>query len=183
MYHSHRMYRVGGQVGDVVPGMAVEALLKALLVQEMSNEADRAPKDKETIESTHLNVIISFLTSESTRMSKQINKYDRDGSIHIQDQALLLLRRDTLNRKGVVKEGGGGKVGLGEVCDDGDAQVWVGTGLDLVPNSHYELILLAHRIDKLLGTPAVVEGHTEHLSCPIKSSSKALTLFTCVKYM
>ena len=45
-------------VADVVPGVTVQALLQSLLVQEMTNETDRATQNEETVEGSVLDYVL-----------------------------------------------------------------------------------------------------------------------------
>ena len=51
-------------VADVVPGVTVQALLQSLLVQEMTNETDRATQNEETVEGSVLDYVLWFILRE-----------------------------------------------------------------------------------------------------------------------
>ena len=51
-------------ITDIIPWMPVQALFEPLLIEEVSNEADTATEDKESIESSVLNYVLRFIFGE-----------------------------------------------------------------------------------------------------------------------
>jgi hypothetical protein len=80
----------GQEVGDVVPGMPVETSAQPLLVKEMGNETDASAKNEETIEDTHLQVVLSLLLGEGTTVADKVNEADSDAAVNVENQVVLL---------------------------------------------------------------------------------------------
>ena len=59
------------------------------MVQEVSDEANGAAKDKEAIEAAIDNVLVCLLLGKGTTGSQQVNQRHSDGTIHVQDQVGL----------------------------------------------------------------------------------------------
>ena len=51
-------------IADVIPWVPVQALFEPLLIEEVSNEANTATEDKQTIESSILNYVLRFIFGE-----------------------------------------------------------------------------------------------------------------------
>ena len=66
------MLHLREDITDVVPRVSVQALLEPFLIEEVSNEANTSTKDKETIESSVLDDILSFIFGEE--ITKIFNK-------------------------------------------------------------------------------------------------------------
>ena len=66
------MLHLREDITDVVPWVSVQALLEPFLIEEVSNEANTSTKDKETIESSVLDDILSFIFGEE--ITKIFNK-------------------------------------------------------------------------------------------------------------
>lgn len=49
-------------VGDVVPWVTIQWLLKPVLVEEMADETDAPTQDEQSIDGSHLDVLFRFLT-------------------------------------------------------------------------------------------------------------------------
>ena len=52
MHGKHLLVDLGEHVADVVPGVAVQALLQPLLVEEVTDEAHAAAQDEESVKGT-----------------------------------------------------------------------------------------------------------------------------------
>ena len=64
MHGKHLLVDLGEHVADVVPGVAVQALLQPLLVEEVADEADAAAQDEESIKGAGIDDILSFVFGE-----------------------------------------------------------------------------------------------------------------------
>lgn len=53
---------VGAHVGDVVPGVAVEGLLHALLVEVVAHQPDGAAQHEQRVDAAHADVAVAFLS-------------------------------------------------------------------------------------------------------------------------
>jgi hypothetical protein len=125
---------LGEEVGDVVPGVAVETSAQSLLVEEVGNQTDGATKDEQTVEHTHLKVVLSLLGGEGTAVA-EVNEADGDGTVNVEDKVVLLAGGDGLDGDGVVEKLGGGEVGLAELLDERDTKIGVVARLDTVTDT------------------------------------------------
>ena len=126
---------VGEEVGNVVPGVTVQASAQSLLVEVVSNETNATSEDKETVQDTHSEVVLGLLSGESTGVAEQVNEADSNTSVNVEDKVVLLGGCDGLDSNGVVEELVGGEV-LGDILlDQLDTKIGVVAGLDLVTNS------------------------------------------------
>ena len=67
------MLHLREDITDVVPRVPVQALFEPFLIEEVSNEANTSTKNKETIESSVLDDIFSFIFGkESTKINNTI---------------------------------------------------------------------------------------------------------------
>ena len=126
---------LGEEVGDVVPGVAVETSAESLLVEEVGNQTNGATKDEKTVEHTHLEVVLGLLGGEGTAVAHEVNEADGDGTVDVENEVVLLAGGDSLDGNGVVEELGGGEVGLAELLDERDTEIGVVAGLDTVANT------------------------------------------------
>jgi hypothetical protein len=182
----------GEQVGNVIPRVSVESSTQSLLVEVVSNETNAAAKDEETVENSHLHVVLNFLGRESTAVAHQVDEADSDATIDVQNEVVLLGGGDGLDSDGIVEELGAGEVLLDELLDQLDTQIGVVPGLDSVANtrdyakvsicsgdvrypkrSHTQLVLLSHGVNKVTGAHALVEGLGKLLSSTVKSTTEA----------
>ena len=83
--------------------MAVQAGSQALLVKIMGNETNASAKNEETIEDTHLQVILSLLGGEGATVSEKVDEAHSNAAIHVQDEIVLLRGGDSLNSDCVVQ--------------------------------------------------------------------------------
>lgn len=75
--------------------MAVEPLFKPFLVDEMADESNTSAKNKETIQGSVLNVLISLLFVEETAVAEKVDKANRDTPAH------TITCLEFISRKGV----------------------------------------------------------------------------------
>ena len=67
---------VGEEVGNVVPGVTVQTSAQSLLVEVVSNKTDASSEDEETVQDTHLEVVLGLFSGESTRVAEQVDEAD-----------------------------------------------------------------------------------------------------------
>ena len=83
--------------------MTVERCSQALLIQVVSNETDATTEDEQAIQSTDLDVLISFLWRESTTVSQEINEAHGNATVDVEDelqkQEDIVSKRNTNERK------------------------------------------------------------------------------------
>lgn len=90
-----------------------------------TDEANAAAEDKQTVDGTHVNVLLCLLPGEAARVTEHVNERHGDHSVHVQNQVGLLRGGDFLHLEGVVQEGGGGEVLQHKFLDDLNSHVWV----------------------------------------------------------
>jgi hypothetical protein len=56
----------------------------------MGNETDTSAKNEETVEDTHLEVILSLLASERPTVTDEVNEADSDAAVNVENQVILL---------------------------------------------------------------------------------------------
>lgn len=78
------------QIGDVVPRVAVQTGTQSLLVQVVGNETNATAEHKQTVQHTHLQVVLSLLGREGARVTEQVHEADGHGAINVEDQVVLL---------------------------------------------------------------------------------------------
>lgn len=125
----------GQEVGDVVPGMPVKTSAQSLLVKEMGNETNTSAEDEETVEDTHLQVVLSLLLGEGTTVADKVNEADSDASVDVENQIVLLRCGHRLDSKRVVEQFGAGEVLLDVLLDELDTKIGVVTRLDPVTDT------------------------------------------------
>lgn len=125
----------GEQVRDVVPGVPVQAGPQPLLVEEVGNETDASAEHEQTVENTHLKVVLGLFGRKGTAVAEEINEADSNASVHVENEVVLLGRRHRLNGEGVVEQFGAREVLLNVLLDELDTEIRVVSGLDPVANT------------------------------------------------
>lgn len=123
------------QVCNVVPRMSVQASAQSLLVEVVRNQTDATAEHEQTVQDTHLQVILNFLGSEGTTVAEEINEANGNATIDIQDEVILLRSGHSLNSDSIVKQLGAGEVLLRIFFNQLDTEVRVVAGLDSVSNT------------------------------------------------
>ena len=77
-----------------------QSLLETLLVQKVANESNTSSQDKKSVQTTVLNLLISFLMTESATASKHVDKTHSYTAINIENQVRLLLRSHLFDSQG-----------------------------------------------------------------------------------
>lgn len=155
--------------------MTVETSAQSLLVEEMGNKTDRTTEDEQTVEDTHLEVVLTLLVGESTAVADKVDEGDSNGTVNVENQVVLLGSGDGLDGQGVVEEGSAGEVGLDVLLDERDTEIGVVARLDTVTNTGDELVLLAHGVDEVTGRKTLVEGLGELLSGTVEGTTETRT--------
>jgi hypothetical protein len=125
----------GEQVGDVVPWVTVQASAQSLLVEVVSNQTDATSENEETVQDTHLEVVLSLLGREGTRVADQVDEADSNTTVNVENQVILLGGCDSLDSNGVVEQLVAGEV-LGHVLlDQLNTEIGIVAGLDLVADT------------------------------------------------
>ena len=115
--------------------MPVETSPEPLLVEEVGNQTDRATKHEQTVEDTHLEVILSLLVGESTTVADEVNEADSNAAVDVENEVILLRCCDTLDSEGVVEQLCAGEVLLDVFLDELDTEIGVVAGLDPVADT------------------------------------------------
>ena len=132
MHHTASHHLHVSDVGDIVGGVSVQSLLESVLVEEVTDETDAASEHEQTVERSHLDVLLCLLERESSARSQQVDEAYADASVDIEDEVGLLLGGELLHAQSEVEHLGRREVLLGELLDDHNANVGVLKRLDLV---------------------------------------------------
>jgi hypothetical protein len=125
----------GEEVGDVVPWMPVKTSAQPLLVEEMGNETDTSAEDEETVEDTHLQVVLSLLGGEGPAVADKVHEADSNAAVNVENQVVLLRCCHRLDGERIVEQFGAGEVLLNVLLDELDTEIGVVAGLDPVANT------------------------------------------------
>lgn len=101
----------------------------------MRNQTDTSAEHKQTVEHTHLQVVLSLLRSKGTTVADKVNKAYSDATINVENEIVLLRCGHRLDGKSVVEELGAGKVLLDILLDKLDTEIGVVARLDPVANT------------------------------------------------
>ena len=126
------MRNIGHVDEDVVGWVTVQRRTQPLLVKVVSDEADTASENEQTIERTDLDVLVCLFRRECTRIAEQVNEAHRDTAVDIQDERVLLRGGDLLDGKRVVEQRVRREVLADVLRDELDAEIGVVGALDLV---------------------------------------------------
>src|SRR5271170_7371965 len=75
-----------------------------LLIQMMANQSNTSTQDKQSIQSSHLEILFRLLSRKSTAIPQQIHKTDSNTSIDIQNEIVLLAGSNSFDGKSVIEE-------------------------------------------------------------------------------
>ncbi|KAI6762874.1 hypothetical protein HG530_008854 [Fusarium avenaceum] len=167
--------KVGEEVGDVIPRMTVETSAQTLLVEEMGNKTNASAENEETVEDTHLEVVLGLLSREGTAVADEIDEADSNAAVDVEDQVVLLGGGDSLDGESVVEELVAGEVVEDVLLDQLDTEIGVVSGLDTVTDTGDELVSLAHAVDEVTRAQALVESACELLSGTVESTTESRT--------
>lgn len=169
------LLQAGQEVGDVVPRVTVQTSAETLLVEVVGNQTDATAQDEETVEDTHLHVVLNLLAGEGTAVAHEVDEADSNATVNVQDEVVLLGGGDSLDSNGVVEQLGAGEVLLDKLLDQLNTEVRVVAGLDTVTDTGDELVLLSHGVDKVTRAHALVKGLGELLSSTVQGTTETRT--------
>lgn len=155
--------------------MTVQTSAETLLVEVVGNQTDATAQDEETVEDTHLHVVLNLLAGEGTAVAHEINEADSNAAVDVQDEVVLLRGGDSLDSNGVVEKLGAGEVLLDELLDQLNTEVRVVAGLDTVTDTGDKLVLLSHGVNKVTRAHALVKGLGKLLSSTVQGTTEART--------
>jgi len=115
--------------------VTVQTSPQSLLVKEVGNQTNGTTEHEQTVENTHLEVILCLFRGEGAAVAEEIDEADGDTAVDVEDEVVLLGGGDGLDGKGVVEEFGGREVLLDEFLDELDTEIGVVAGLDAVTNT------------------------------------------------
>jgi hypothetical protein len=125
----------GEEIGDVVPRMPVQTSPEPLLVEIMGNQTDGTTKHEQTIEDTHLHIVLGLLLREGAAVAHQVNEADSNAAIDVENKIVLLGGGDSLDSKSVIEELAAGEGLLNEVLHKLDTEIRVVSRLDSVTDT------------------------------------------------
>ena len=100
-------------------------MLEALLVDEVTDEANRSTRNKEAVEATVGDELVGLIAVKGATVAQEIDKARRDASIDVENECGLLLGRHLLDGHGKIEDGCAREVLLGVLLDDVHAHVRV----------------------------------------------------------
>jgi hypothetical protein len=101
----------------------------------MGNETDTSAKDEETVENTHLQVVLSLLGGEGTAVADKVNEADSNAAVNVENQVVLLRCCNRLDGERIVEQLGGWEVLLNVLLDELDTEIGVVARLNPVANT------------------------------------------------
>lgn len=167
------LYLLWEHIADVVPWMPVEPLLESFLVEKVSDEPDRAPEDKESIEHARVEVHGRLLRGEASRRPQEVHKGGANRSVYIEDEVRLFSRGELLDLHCIVEH-----LVLWEVLDhilleDLHSLVGILEALDPMADPHDEPLLVSHLVDEDLWREPRVDSLREHLCGAVDRAAEA----------
>lgn len=115
--------------------MSVETSAQSLLVKVVSNQTHAATQNEETVEDTHLHVVLRLLSGESTAVAHEIHEAHSNATVDVENEVVLLGSCDSLNSNGIIQQLSAGEVFLHVVLDQLNTKIRVVAGLDTVTDS------------------------------------------------
>jgi hypothetical protein len=115
--------------------VAVKTGAQSLLIKVVGNQTDATAENEETVEDTHLHVVLGLLGGESTAVAHEIDEANSNATVDVKDQVVLLGCGDSLDSDGVIQKLGAGEVLLDVFLNQLDTEIGVVAGLDTVANS------------------------------------------------
>jgi len=115
--------------------MPVQASAQTLLVEEVCNQTNATTKDEQTVEDTHLKVVLGLFGREGTAVAEQVDEAYSDATVDVEDQVVLLAGGDGLDGLGVVEQRGLGEVLVNVLLDERDTEIRIVARLDTVANT------------------------------------------------
>lgn len=115
--------------------LTVETRPQPLLVEEVGNQTNAAAEHEQTVEDTHLEVVLGLLGSERSAVAEQVDKADSNATVDVENQVVLLGGGDGLDGNGVVEQLVVGEVLLHVLLDELDTEIGVVPRLDPVADT------------------------------------------------
>lgn len=123
------------EVGDVIPGMSIQTSSQTLLVEVMSDQADAPSQNKETVEDTHLQIILGLFWTKGAAVAHKIDEADSDAAVNVENEVVLLGCCHCFNRNGIFEHFAAWEALLDKFFDKLYAEIGVIARLDLVANT------------------------------------------------
>jgi hypothetical protein len=123
------------KVRNVIPRMPVKTSPQPLLVKEMGNQTNASAKDEETVEYTHLKVVLGLLVGEGTTVADKVNEAHGNAAVDVENKVVLLRCGHRLDGKSIVEQLRAGEVLLNVLLDELDTEIGVVAGLDSVADT------------------------------------------------
>lgn len=134
--------------------MTVERSLQPLLIEVVTNETNATTENKEAVESTNLDVLVSFLWSESTTVTEQVDEANGNATVDVEDEleedrystnddkneviathCIFLGSGHFLDGEGIVEQAVAREVFVHVLLDELDTEIGVVNALDLVTDT------------------------------------------------
>jgi hypothetical protein len=115
----------GEEVGDVVPRMPVQASPQPLLVEEVGNQTNASAEHEQTVEDTHLEIVLGLLAGEGSAVAEKIHEADSDAAVDVEDEVVFFGRCYCLDSQRIVEQFGAGKILFDILLDELDAEIGV----------------------------------------------------------
>lgn len=115
--------------------MSVQTGTETLLVEVVGNQTNATAENEETVENTHSHVVFDLFAGEGTTAAHEIHKADRNATVDVQNEVVLLGSGHRFDGNGVVEQFAAGEVLLDELFDQLHTEIRVVTGLDTVANT------------------------------------------------
>ena len=120
---------------DIVSRMTVQRCPQPLLVEVVSNESDAPAEDEQAVEGTDPDVLVGLFGCEGAGVTEEVDEADSNASIDVEDERVLLRRRDLLDRERVVEQAVAGEVLAHVLLHELDTEIGVVHTLDLVADT------------------------------------------------
>mmetsp|Transcript_7913 Transcript_7913/g.23316 ORF Transcript_7913/g.23316 Transcript_7913/m.23316 type:complete len:203 (+) Transcript_7913:2218-2826(+) len=160
-------------IQNVFPGVPVERLLQACLVQCMPDEADAPGQDEETVEVSHSNNVFNLRLGEHGRGVEKIQEQCADATVHVHDQIGRFLQGVGLHRHSVVQVTGAGEEAPRVRNQQLHPLVAVVLALDAVADPGHPDAFLLHALHKLVCIQTLIACSSEVAGCIVNRTSEA----------
>ena len=101
----------------------------------MGNQTDASAEHEQTVENTHLEVVLGLFGGERSAVAHKVNEADSDAAVNVENEVVLLGRRHRLDGESIIEQLGVGEVLLDVLLDELDTEIGVVTRLDPVTNT------------------------------------------------
>lgn len=83
--------------------MPIQAGSQTLLVKVMRDQSNASSQDEQTIQDTHIEVVLGFLGAEGSAVTHQVHEANGNTSVNVKDKIVFLGCGHSFNGDGVVK--------------------------------------------------------------------------------